>query len=244
LVRSLWLIHLRIAVSAAYNQPHPILDGNVKRVLARLIALDIPPKQAIASLWELSEQLLDPQQPKDFNQAIMDLGATLCRRKNPDCFACPWQKSCCAYNKGVQSQIPMTESASPLPHKRIGVAIIRNETDQILIDRRPEEGLLGGLWEFPGGKIEADETVEACIRREIREEIGLEIEVEDHLITLDHAYTHFRITLTAHFCRYLGGTPQAIECQEIRWVEIYDLDRFPFPKANIKIIEAIKQAYA
>lgn len=231
-------------LSAAYDRPHPILDGNVKRVLARLIALQVPPKQAIAQLWELSQRLLDPQQPKDFNQAIMDLGAILCRRKNPNCPSCPWQRSCCAYNKGIQGEIPMTESAPPLPHKRIGVAVIRNNAHQILIDRRREEGLLGGLWEFPGGKIEADETVEACIRREIREEIGLDIEVEDRLITLDHAYTHFRITLTAHFCRYLGGTPQAIECQEIRWVGVDDLDRFPFPKANIKIIEAIRKAYA
>ena len=229
-------------LSATDNLPLSILDGNVKRVLARLSALTVAPKTAIAFLWQLSDTLLDPLQPREFNQAIMDLGATICRRRQPNCDACPWQSTCLAYNKGIQEQIPMTEPASPLPHKRIAVAVIRNDQGEILIDRRPQEGLLGGLWEFPGGKIEADETIEDCIRREILEEIGLAIAVEEHLITLDHAYTHFRITLTAHFCRYLGGTPQAIECQEVRWVKVEDLEQYPFPKANSKIIDAIKQA--
>lgn len=228
-------------LSATDNLPVSILDGNVKRVLSRLIALRVPPKNAIASLWQLSDALIDPVQPREFNQAIMDLGATLCRRRQPDCESCPWQRACLAYNKGIQFQLPMTEKASPLPHKRIAVAVIRNDQGEILIDRRLEEGLLGGLWEFPGGKIEADETVEACIQREILEEIGLEIAVEEHLITLDHAYTHFRVTLTAHFCRYLGGVPQAIECQEVRWVKVDELEQFPFPKANSQIIEAIKK---
>lgn len=229
-------------LSATDNLPISILDGNVKRVLSRLSALRVPPKNAIAFLWELSDALVDPLQPRDFNQAIMDLGAILCRRRQPTCEVCPWQKACLAYNKGIQSQLPMTEQSSPLPHKRIAVAVIRNDQGEILIDRRLEEGLLGGLWEFPGGKIEADETIEDCIRREILEEIGLAIAVEEHLITLDHAYTHFRITLIAHFCRYLGGVPQAIECQEVRWVKVEELEQFPFPKANSKIIEAIKQA--
>jgi A/G-specific adenine glycosylase len=134
----------------------------------------------------------------------------------------------------------MKEKAKSLPHKNIGVAVIRNEQGHILIDRRLDEGLLGGLWEFPGGKIEDNETVEECIKREILEELGIEIEVREHLITLDHAYTHFRITLNVHYCRYLGGEPQAIECQEIRWVTLDEIDQFPFPKANTRIIEALR----
>lgn len=229
-------------LSAAHNHPLPILEGNVKRVLARLTALPVPPKSAMARLWQLSEVAIDRERPGDFNQAIQDLGATVCRRHQPDCEACPWQISCQAYNRGIVHKLPMTEPASPLPHKRIGVAIIRNDCGEILIDRRPNEGLLGGLWEFPGGKIEPGETVEDCIRREILEEIGLTVEVEEQLMALDHAYTHFRVTLYVHFCRYLEGTPQAIECQEIRWVTVDELENFPFPKANIKIIEALKQS--
>jgi A/G-specific adenine glycosylase len=229
-------------LSAAFNQPVSILDGNVKRVFSRLIALPVPPVQAIEQLWQLSDTLLDPDNPKDFNQALMDLGATVCVRSQPSCLLCPWMQYCQAYNKGMQSQLPMRESSAPLPHKKIGVAVIRNDQKLILIDRRPDKGLLGGLWEFPGGKIEPNETVEECIKREILEEIGIDIEVEDHLITIDHAYTHFRVTLIVHYCRYLSGEPQPIECEEIRWVTLEQIDQFPFPKANIQIIEALRQA--
>ena len=129
----------------------------------------------------------------------------------------------------------------PLPNKRIGVAVIFNDEGLILIDRRPEGGLLGGLWEFPGGKIEPNETVEQCVEREILEEIGIAIAVGENLITIDHAYTHFRITLHVHLCRYVSGTPQTIECYEIRWVTLDEIDQFPFPKANSQIITALKE---
>ena len=229
-------------LSAAFNQPVAILDGNVKRVLSRLVALDRPPARALNILWVLSEQLLDPEQPRDFNQALMDLGATLCTRHRPACLLCPWQESCRAYNLNVQSEIPMTEQRGPLPHKQIGVAVIWNDQNQILIDRRRQEGLLGGLWEFPGGKIEPEETIEACIRREIQEELGIDIAVGERLITVEHAYSHFKVTLNVHHCRHLSGEPQAIECDEIRWVTLEEIDQYPFPKANGRIIEALMRS--
>jgi len=227
-------------LSAAFNQPVAILDGNVKRVLARLVALPVPQAKATNQLWELSETLLDREHPKDFNQALMDLGATLCTPKHPNCPSCPWIPYCQAYNLGMQSQLPMRETSSPLPHKAIGVAVIWNEQGQILIDRRRPEGLLGGLWEFPGGKIEPGETVEECIKREIQEELGIDIAVGDRLITIDHAYSHFRVTLTVHHCRHLAGVPQPIESDEIRWVTLDEIDQFPFPKANTQIIVALR----
>lgn len=228
-------------LSAAFNQPVSILDGNVKRVLARLTALSVSPGKVMPQLWQLSDQLLDLDHPRDFNQAIMDLGATICTPKNPACLLCPWQKHCQAYDQGIQNELPIREMTSPLPHKNIGVAVIWNEQGQILIDRRLEGGLLGGLWEFPGGKIEAGETYEDCIRREIQEELGIDIEVCDRLITVDHAYTHFRITLNVYHCRYVEGEPQPIECQEIRWVTLDEIDQFPFPKANSQIIAALRE---
>lgn len=229
-------------LSAAFNQPWPILDGNVKRVLTRLIALDCPPSQALPELWDLSTALLCPSQPRDFNQALMDLGATLCSRRQPDCQQCPWQPYCRAYNLNVQSELPMSDARGPLPHKHIGVAVIWNDQQQILIDRRRPEGLLGGLWEFPGGKIEAGETVDACIRREIQEELGIQIEVGPLLTTVDHAYSHFKVTLNVYHCRHLHGDPQPLECDEIRWVTLEEISQFPFPKANLQIIKALRQA--
>ncbi|MGA1409599.1 MAG: A/G-specific adenine glycosylase [Prochlorotrichaceae cyanobacterium] len=227
-------------LSAAFNQAVPILDGNVKRIFARLLALQQPVRLALPQLWQLSQTLLDPEEPRRFNQAIMDLGATRCLPKTPNCPQCPWQFACSAYNLGIPAEFPMREKKAPLPHKRIGVGVIWNDQGQILIDRRPQADLLGGLWEFPGGKVEPGETIEACICREIKEEIGIDIAVGEHLITLDHAYTHFKVTLEVYHCSYLSGTPQAIECDEVRWVSVAELEQFPFPKANVDIIKAIQ----
>ena len=132
---------------------------------------------------------------------------------------------------------PETDS---LASKQIGVAVIRDDRDLILIDRRLAKGLLGGFWEFPGGKIEGNETVQECIKREVLEEIGIEIAVDSHLITIDHTYSHFRVNLQVYNCRYLSGQARAIECEEIRWVTIEELDNYTFPAANQEIIRALK----
>lgn len=169
----------------------------------------------------------------------MDLGATVCTPKHPACLICLWKSSCCAYNLNMQNELPISEPRSPLPRKAIGVAVIWNTEGQILIDRRRAEGLLGGLWEFPGGKIEPGETIPECIQREIQEELGIVIDVGNHLITIQHTYSHFHVTLNVHHCRYISGEPQAIECDEIRWVRVNELDQFPFPRANVHIINAL-----
>ncbi|PSB34796.1 8-oxo-dGTP diphosphatase MutT [Chlorogloea sp. CCALA 695] len=126
--------------------------------------------------------------------------------------------------------------------KTIGVGVIWNQQGQILIDRRRPTGVLGGFWEFPGGKIETGETVEECIKREIWEELGIVIEVGKHLITIAHTYTHLNVTLVVHHCQYIDGVPQPIECDEIRWVNLEELDKFNFPEANFQIIAALRQA--
>lgn len=134
----------------------------------------------------------------------------------------------------------MDKTASSIPHKFIGVAVIWNEQRQILIDRRCPGGILGNLWEFPGGKVEPGETVEECIKREIWEEIGIAIEVGQHIITIDHVYPHLHVTLTVHQCRHLTGIPQPLECEEIRWVTLDEINQFAFPKANERIIDTLR----
>ncbi|MEL7241734.1 MAG: 8-oxo-dGTP diphosphatase MutT [Cyanobacteria bacterium J06629_18] len=138
----------------------------------------------------------------------------------------------------------MNQSSSSLPHKIIGVAVIWNDKKQILIDRRLPEGAMGGLWEFPGGKIEPGETIEECIKREIDEELAIEIEIGEHLITIDHTYTQLRVTLTVHECRHIQGVPQPLECDEIRWVNLEQLEQFDFPAANFQIITALREKVA
>jgi 8-oxo-dGTP diphosphatase len=126
------------------------------------------------------------------------------------------------------------------PHKQVGVAVIWNQSRQILIDRRKAGGSMGGMWEFPGGKIEVGETVIECIIREIREELAIEITVGAHLISIEYPYPTFDITLIVHQCQYLRGIPQPIESDEVLWVSTRDLDQYQFPAANQAIVRAIQ----
>jgi 8-oxo-dGTP diphosphatase len=127
-----------------------------------------------------------------------------------------------------------------LPHKKIGAAVIWNPSGQILIDKRKAGGNMGGLWEFPGGKVEPGETVSECIVREISEELAIEITVGEHLISIEHTYPKFQMTLIAHHCQHISGIPQPIESDEIRWVNVEDLELYQFPDANRAIIAAIQ----
>ena len=135
----------------------------------------------------------------------------------------------------------MSGMSSPKAHKQIGVAVITNADGKILIDRRKNEGEMGGLWEFPGGKIEPGETVEECIEREIKEELDIKIAVGDRLTTIVHDYKKFKVTLYVHLCQHLSGKPQPIECDEIHWVETSIMNQYKFPQANIEIINLLQQ---
>ncbi|WP_398331349.1 A/G-specific adenine glycosylase [Vulcanococcus sp.] len=228
-------------LSSAFNQPHAILDGNVKRVLARLSASPRPPARDLAGLWQQSELLLDPQRPREFNQALMDLGATICTPRQPRCSECPWQVHCAAYAAGKPADYPVKETPRELPFQVIGVGVVLNEAGEVLIDQRLNEGLLGGLWEFPGGKQEPGEAIETTIRRELEEELAIAVAVGEELITLEHAYSHKRLRFVVHLCRWLSGEPQPLAAQQVRWVEPARLGEFPFPAANARIIAALQQ---
>ncbi len=134
----------------------------------------------------------------------------------------------------------MSEKSSSLGHKQIGVAVITNQVGKILIDRRKKGGEMGGLWEFPGGKVEPGETIAECILREIKEELDIAISVGDRLTTITHDYKTFRVTLYVHDCEYISGQPKPIECEEIRWVEPLQMNQYQFPQANAQIINLLQ----
>ena len=226
-------------LSSAFNAPLPILDGNVKRVLARLTAHPRPPVRDEALFWTWSEALLDEVRPRDTNQSLMDLGATLCTPRSPSCQRCPWRLHCAAYASGDPCRWPVTEAPKPLPFQVIGVGVVLNEAGEVLIDQRLEGGLLEGMWEFPGGKQEEGETIEACISRELREELAIEVMVCELLISVDHAYSHKKLRFVVHLCSWLSGEPQPLASQQVRWVRPDQLNDYPFPAANARIIEAL-----
>jgi A/G-specific adenine glycosylase len=231
-------------LSSAFDLPVAILDGNVKRVLARLIASPRPPARQLAGFWRLSEQLLDPQRPRAFNQALMDLGATVCTPRNPSCGLCPWQGHCAAYAAGDPARYPVKDASRELPFQVIGVGVVLDGDGRVLIDQRLNEGLLGGLWEFPGGKQEPGEAITATIARELMEELAITVEVGEELISLEHAYSHKRLRFVVHLCRWLAGEPQPLACQQVRWVQPGELEAFPFPAANARIITALLERLA
>lgn len=228
-------------LSSAFDLPWPILDGNVRRVLARLVAWPQPPARDQAAFWQQSTDLLDRRRPRDFNQALMDLGATVCTPRRPRCSCCPWQGSCAAYAAGDPARFPVKDAPRPVPFQVIGIGVVLNDAGEVLIDQRLEEGLLGGLWEFPGGKQEPEEPITATIARELLEELAIVVEVGDELITIDHAYSHRRLRFVVHLCRWLDGEPRPLASQQVRWVAPNRLAEFPFPAANARIIAALHE---
>jgi A/G-specific adenine glycosylase len=228
----------------AYGQAHPILDGNVKRVLSRLLNWEAPISSSLSSkaLWKASLALVETcSDVYSLNQGLMELGASLCSTKNPSCLLCPVRSHCAAYAQGTVEERPVSLPKKAVPHKAIGVAVIWNEHGKLLVQQRPAEGLLGGLWEFPGGKQEADETLEETVHREIMEELALTLHVGKALKPVSHAYSHFKVTLYAYHC-YLKPSKQSPvlkAAQAWQWLAPEDLNTLPFPTANRKLFEQI-----
>lgn len=237
-------------LSIAFGQPEPILDGNVKRVLSRLwdIAAPISDTETLKRLWALARQIAEAAPARTagiVNEGLMELGATICVPQNPRCLICPLADLCVANANGTQNQRPVIPPKKQTPHYDVAAGVIWQGTpfhSRLLIAQRPQDGMLGGLWEFPGGKMEpADADLSACLRREIAEELGVTIVVGAPVTTVKHAYTHFRITLHAFHAQVEHGEPQAIGCADWRWVEFSSLDVFPFPVTDQKIIAALRK---
>lgn len=223
--------------SIAFGQDEPALDGNIRRVLARVFDVGEPARSPAGEriLWDLASRNLPRSQAGAYNQAMMDLGATICTPRAPDCPACPLEKICQARALGVQEQRPVLARRAEIPHHTVTAAVIRRERE-VLIAQRPLDGLLGGLWEFPGGKLLPGENLVSCLQREICEELGVEVEVGNALGVFQHAYTHFRVTLHAFDCRLPNSVePTAIQVKDLRWVAPDQLKEFPMGKIDRQI---------
>ena len=226
-------------ISSAFDLPHPILDGNVKRILTRLFALDTPFVQNEKRLWELSTRLLSVESPRNFNQALMDLGATVCTTKKPNCFVCPVHNYCLAYNKYDPVNFLKKKSKKIIPYQEIGIGIVFNKDGKLLIDQRLESSNMGGLWEFPGGKKDPHESIEETIKREIKEELSINVIIGEKLLSFDHSFSHKKLNFTVHLCELISGKPKPLASQKLLWVSPDKLFDFPFPAANIKIISEL-----
>ena len=231
-------------ISSAFDLPAPILDGNVKRILYRLFAIDKPSNQDEKRLWELSDLILSVHSPRNFNQALMDLGSMVCTRHKPSCYCCPLQKYCLAYIKYDPINFPKKNMRKILSFEKIGIGLVFNKNGELLIDQRLESSNMGGMWEFPGGKQEIGESIEQTIKREIREELGIVVQVGENLLSFDHFYSHKKIHFIVHICHWQSGQPKPLASQKLLWVLPNRLLDFPFPAANTKIISALNKYLA
>jgi A/G-specific adenine glycosylase len=228
--------------SLAFGEDAPLLDGNVIRVLSRLLNLagDVSSSAVRRSLWQTAEALVPPGKAGLWNEGLMELGRRICTPRHPDCSHCPVKDYCLARQEGVQEQRPVKTRRQPLPHYEVAAAIIRDRKGQILIAQRPIDKMLGGLWEFPGGKRERGETLTDCVQREIAEELGIQIEVGPQFAVVKHSFTHFKMTMTVYLCDYVSGAPQAIGCSAWAWIALDAFDRYAFPATDRKIIQALQ----
>ena len=226
----------------SYGQRHPIMDGNVKRVLTRLYdeAGEVSRAATQKRLWESSGQLLgDAEDAWTHNQAMMELGAVICTPRTPECPACPVQMHCSAFAAETVGDRPVKKRRKPLPHKHIGVGVVYRGPHEVLIQLRPANGLLGGLWEFPGGKQEPDEPIEETVRRELAEELAIEVTVRQLLCTVRHTYSHFKVTLHVYTCDLVSGTPTPRAAQRWLWSPVSELSSYAFPKANRDVLAVL-----
>lgn len=224
----------------AFHQDVIALDGNLRRVLSRHfnISEDMTRPAGQRKAYDLARQALPSGAASSFNQALMDLGALICLPKNPRCSSCPIQGSCEAFRLGLQAERPLRKERKPLPHVLVTAGIMQRN-GKLLLGRRAEGRLLGGLWEFPGGKCEPQESLQECLRREWQEELGVTVEPGECIGIYQHAYTHYSITLHAFELLSMRGEPRAKEHSELRWVEPGQLDSFPMGKVDRAIAEQL-----
>jgi A/G-specific adenine glycosylase len=213
--------------SIAFNQDVATLDGNLRRVFARVFNVsapaDVPAGEEI--LWALAQEHLPPGRAGDYSQALMDLGASICLPKNPLCLLCPLGELCQARALGVQEQRPVLKPKAAVPHRlKLAAVILQGET--VLLTRRPAEGLLGGLWEFPSAEAETDtpEALAAAIARDYR----LKVALLARLTEVRHAYTHFTLTEIAWHCELVEPTDN----EALQWVPLAELGNYPMGKVD------------
>ena len=224
-------------LSIAFDQPWAVVDGNVKRVLARLFGIDEPVNRpaAHACYQAVADRLLDHTDPARHNQALMELGALVCTPRRPACPDCPLGNLCRACREGMVERYPLRDRRAAVPEHALVAGVVVKRGKMLLL-RRPDEGFLGGLWEFPGGRRRDRESAEQACRRTIRDHTGLSVTVGDPITRVRHAYTHFKITVEVMACRCEAGRVRLNGSAAFRWVTPGQLQGFPLPGAVKKVL--------
>jgi len=225
-------------MSLAFNHPYPVVDANVERLFARLYDIDVPIKECKELVWQKAMDLLPKGEARHFNQALMELGALVCKPKNPSCGLCPVVEHCRAHRQGMVDARPVLgKTQKIIPIASANGVLIRE--GKFFIQKRRQQGVWANLWEFPGGQIESGESPEAAVVREFREETGMVVGELEKIHAIKHTYTHYRITLHCYFVKLLDDTANPIltAAQEYRWASAEELGSLAFPAPHRQLIE-------
>jgi len=221
--------------SIAFGVDAPVLDGNVKRVLARAfnIQSDVKSPAGAKEMWALAGSLVPPGKAGDYNQALMDLGATVCTPRAPACERCPVRTLCAARRLGVQLQRPVMPARRTRPERVYAAGVVR-KAGRVLLGQRPADELLGGLWAFPAAECAPGGALEARLKQVLREAWGREVSVGPRVQILYHGFTHFKLTLHVFECQWRAGRLQRGDSPR-RWVRPAELEAYPMGKTDRQI---------
>ena len=225
-------------LSFAFYKDASILDGNAKRVLSRLFAVSgtLGERKTEQLLWQISESLIPKGFSNPFNQALMDLGSLLCTPKEPQCSKCPLCDLCKGRASGKPERYPSKRIKRTIPHVESVSGVIKKD-GRVLLNQRPPSGLLGGLWEFPNWKIEEKQKsrLREGLRKYIKQETKMNVEVKEFLGILHHTYSHFKLARNVFVCRHLNGNGKG------KWVPIKNLRLLPMSRIDRRIAQKIDE---
>jgi A/G-specific adenine glycosylase len=227
--------------SIAFNLDFTAVDANATRILRRLFNRLNSSGSATSetALRKLAAEILPRGRARQFNQALMDLGAAICLPELPRCDCCPLAEFCEGKKCGLLELETGCSRSRPATPIEVSIGVIIRD-GRIFIQKRPDSGLMPSLWEFPGGKINEGESPKKAVVREIEEELGIGVHPLQKLALIRHCYTRFRVALHAYLCEVRDVLPRkepvlraAVEC---RWVPPAELALYPFPAANRRLI--------
>lgn len=229
--------------SIAYGERTPVVDGNVVRVLSRLFALRGDPNKAEGrrAIWERAESLVPDARPGDFNQALMELGATLCTPQNPRCALCPWRRNCRALALGVQEALPQLPKRATVTEVAMVAALAQVRGRVLVVQLEANAPRWAGMWQFPNVERRAKETSERGAERALRELTGVAAKAERRLTSVKHSVTRYRITLDAVLCNLTGSKlGQLTGVERAVWKLPRELDDLAMPAAHRRIAKALQ----
>jgi A/G-specific adenine glycosylase len=227
--------------SIAFDVAEPVVDGNVTRVLCRYYGLRGDPTHAPLArrLWEMAREILPSHRPGDHNQALMELGATLCTAQGPRCADCPLAKSCAARASGQQAELPTPPVRPPLTPLAMVAAVVRSRGRLLVVKLGAQATRWAGLWQFPSGEVRPGETGVESVARVAREQAGLTVVVKDLIVRVRHGVTRYRVTLDAYHCTAGHGRAVPRGVDKVAWKLPVELGELALPAAQRRIVQAL-----